>query len=93
MLYINKPCQTFFFFFSVFLISFIHKMHSIPRPPSHSKSGEIIIDYENESYQHQTQEFMKHLPAYTKKYIIGLFPIASWLHRYNLQVTSATAVY
>ncbi|CAO0791450.1 unnamed protein product [Mucor circinelloides] len=60
-------------------------MHSIPRPPSHSKSGEIIIDYENESYQHQTQEFMKHLPAYTKKYIIGLFPIASWLHRYNLQ--------
>lgn len=61
-------------------------MHSIPRPPSHSQSGEIIIDYENESYHHQTQEFMRHLPAYTKKYIVGLFPIATWLHRYNLQV-------
>ncbi|KAK4515670.1 3',5'-cyclic-nucleotide phosphodiesterase (PDEase) (3':5'-CNP) [Mucor velutinosus] len=60
-------------------------MHSIPRPPSHSQHGEIIIDYENESYQHQTQEFMRHLPAYTKKYIVGLFPIATWLHRYNLQ--------
>lgn len=64
-------------------------MHSIPRPPSHSQNGEIIIDYENESYQHQTQEFMRHLPAYTKKYIVGLFPIATWLHRYNLQVISA----
>ena len=61
-------------------------MHSTSRPPSHSKNEEIIIDYENESYQHQTQQFMKHLPNYTKNYIISLFPIATWLHRYNLQV-------
>lgn len=47
---------------------------------------EIIIDYENVSHRHQTQEFMRHLPAYTKNYIITLFPIASWIHRYNLMV-------
>ncbi|KAI8646385.1 sulfate transporter family-domain-containing protein [Parasitella parasitica] len=60
-------------------------MHSIPRPTSHGKNEEIIIDYENESYHHQTQEFMRHLPNYTKNYLISLFPIATWLHRYNLQ--------
>lgn len=49
---------------------------------------EIIIDYENVSYQHQTREFMRHLPAYTKDYVISLFPIATWLHRYNLMVNS-----
>ncbi|KAI7902744.1 sulfate transporter family-domain-containing protein [Cokeromyces recurvatus] len=45
---------------------------------------EIIIDYENVSYQHQTKEFFKHLPAYSKNYAISLFPIITWIHRYNL---------
>jgi hypothetical protein len=53
---------------------------------STQQKEEIIIDYENVSYQHQTREFMKHLPTYTRDYIITLFPIASWIHRYNLMV-------
>lgn len=53
--------------------------------PTHFKE-EIIIDYEDISHQRRTQEFFRHLPEYTKEYIISLFPIASWLHRYNLMV-------
>jgi hypothetical protein len=56
-----------------------------PSPPSFHKE-EIIIDYENVSYKHQTQAFVTHLPHYTKDYIVSLFPIASWIHRYNLMV-------
>lgn len=52
----------------------------------YNSNEEIIIDYENISYRHQTQEFMRHLPSYTKNYIISLFPIATWLHRYNMMV-------
>lgn len=55
-------------------------------PTSFTHKEEIIIDYEDISHQRQTQEFFRHLPEYTKDYIISLFPIASWLHRYNLMV-------
>lgn len=55
-------------------------------PNSSAFKEEIIIDYENVSHKHQTQEFLRNLPEYTKEYIISLFPIASWLHRYNLMV-------
>ena len=47
---------------------------------------EIIVDYENISYKHEAQQFFKHLPTYTKDYIVSLFPIATWLHRYNSMV-------
>jgi sodium-independent sulfate anion transporter 11 len=47
---------------------------------------DIIIDYENESYKHQTRELIKHLPHWAKEYAISLFPIITWIHRYNLAV-------
>lgn len=47
--------------------------------------ADIIIDYEQDSYKQQTQEFFHNLPHYITDYIIGLFPIATWIHRYNLQ--------
>ncbi|CAO3643769.1 unnamed protein product [Mucor hiemalis] len=47
--------------------------------------ADIIIDYEEDSYRRQTQEFMHNLPHYIQEYIISLFPITSWIHRYNLQ--------
>jgi hypothetical protein len=47
--------------------------------------ADIIIDYEQESYRQQTQEFFQNLPHYITDYIISLFPIATWIHRYNLQ--------
>ncbi|KAI8987586.1 sulfate transporter family-domain-containing protein [Mycotypha africana] len=46
---------------------------------------DIIIDYEQDSYRQQTQEFLHHLPHYIQEYIISLFPIGTWIHRYNLQ--------
>ncbi|KAG1474920.1 hypothetical protein G6F56_000051 [Rhizopus delemar] len=45
---------------------------------------EIIIDYQPDSYKKQTQEFLHELPHYIQEYIISLFPIATWIHRYNL---------
>ncbi|CAO3692550.1 hypothetical protein G6F70_004352 [Rhizopus microsporus] len=47
-------------------------------------ASEIIIDYEPESYKQQTQKFLKQLPHNTKEYAISLFPIMTWIHRYNL---------
>lgn len=50
-----------------------------------NRHGKIIIDYEDISYREQTQVFLKHLPQYIQDYFISLFPIATWIHRYNLQ--------
>ncbi|KAI8888750.1 sulfate permease [Backusella circina FSU 941] len=44
----------------------------------------IIIDYENKSYKRHTQEFINGIPKHTKRYLINLFPFATWIHRYNL---------
>lgn len=77
--YINREVSQHVFSGFFFLITFLFKM------PTHFKE-EIIIDYEDISHQRRTQEFFRHLPEYTKEYIISLFPIASWLHRYNLMV-------
>ncbi|CAO3663716.1 unnamed protein product [Rhizopus stolonifer] len=52
---------------------------------SHNQQGEIIIDYEPDSYQKQTQDFMRQLPLYIQEYVISLFPVITWIHRYNLQ--------
>lgn len=46
----------------------------------------IIIDYEMVNYRRETQEFFHKLPGFLKDYFIGLLPIATWIHRYNLQV-------
>ncbi|KAL9549035.1 hypothetical protein MBANPS3_005399 [Mucor bainieri] len=47
--------------------------------------ADIIIDYEQDSYRKQSQEFFHNLPHYIQEYIVSLFPIATWIHRYNLQ--------
>ncbi|KAI7891058.1 sulfate transporter family-domain-containing protein [Mucor mucedo] len=52
---------------------------------SSAHAADIIIDYEEDSYRKQTQEFFHDLPHNIQQYIINLFPIASWIHRYNLQ--------
>lgn len=52
---------------------------------SHNQQGEIIIDYEPDSYQKQTQDFMRQLPQYIQEYVVSLFPVVTWIHRYNLQ--------
>ncbi|KAI8889585.1 sulfate permease [Backusella circina FSU 941] len=50
-----------------------------------SNNKDLVIDYEDISYQQETQEFIHKLPHYIQDYVISLFPIASWIHRYNLQ--------
>lgn len=49
-------------------------------------SEEFIVDYETFSYRRETQRFLRNLPRYTQEYLVNLFPIARWIHRYNLLV-------
>lgn len=52
----------------------------------HTKnSGKIIIDYDEISYREETQLFLQNLPHLIQDYFISLFPIATWIHRYNVQ--------
>ncbi|KAI7872151.1 sulfate transporter family-domain-containing protein [Spinellus fusiger] len=46
---------------------------------------DIIIDYQEESYKNKTKDFIHHFPGYTKDYFVSLFPIITWIHRYNVQ--------
>jgi sodium-independent sulfate anion transporter 11 len=48
------------------------------------KEEDIVIDYEAVDYRQETAEFFHNLPHYIQEYIISLFPIASWIHRYNV---------
>ncbi|KAI8086065.1 sulfate transporter family-domain-containing protein [Halteromyces radiatus] len=48
------------------------------------KQEELFVDYEQVSYKQETERFLKELPHYTQEYVVGLFPIASWIRRYNL---------
>ena len=47
---------------------------------------DVVIDYEDTDYRYETQKFFRDLPYFIKEYIIALLPIATWIHRYNLQV-------
>ncbi|KAG1108657.1 hypothetical protein G6F42_015906 [Rhizopus arrhizus] len=47
--------------------------------------ADIIIDYEQDSYRKQSQEFFHNLPHYIQEYVVSLFAVATWIHRYNLQ--------
>ncbi|KAI8992281.1 sulfate transporter family-domain-containing protein [Pilobolus umbonatus] len=44
----------------------------------------IIIDYEEPSLKQESKKFIRNVPSYTRHYLIQLFPIARWIHRYNL---------
>ncbi|KAG0172115.1 hypothetical protein DFQ28_011496 [Apophysomyces sp. BC1034] len=47
-------------------------------------SSDIIVDYEHISHKRQLQHRFQQLPHDARDYIVGLFPIISWIHRYNL---------
>lgn len=48
---------------------------------------DIIIDYDAYSHRAEAQKFLNDLPHHIQNYFIGLFPIATWIHRYNLTVS------
>ncbi|KAI8372762.1 sulfate transporter family-domain-containing protein [Radiomyces spectabilis] len=45
---------------------------------------ELIVDYEHITYKQRTQDALRELPHDIQEYLVSLFPIASWIHRYNL---------
>ncbi|KAI8369704.1 sulfate transporter family-domain-containing protein [Blakeslea trispora] len=47
--------------------------------------NDIVVDYEETSYREQAKEFLNELPHHAAEYIVSLFPIMSWIHRYNVQ--------
>ncbi|KAI8060700.1 sulfate transporter family-domain-containing protein [Gongronella butleri] len=48
------------------------------------KEGEIFIDYDKESVRKELATTAHKLPGYAKDYVIGLFPVFQWIHRYNV---------
>ena len=47
--------------------------------------NDIIVDYEEISYKEQARQALNELPHQAAEYLISLFPIITWIHRYNLQ--------
>ncbi|KAI8067999.1 sulfate transporter family-domain-containing protein [Gongronella butleri] len=47
------------------------------------KQKDIIVDYEPERIRDNLQWFGANAPRLTREYVVSLFPIATWIHRYN----------
>lgn len=44
----------------------------------------IVIDYDKINYKEEINEHIHKIPEYTREYVRDLFPIAQWIHKYNL---------
>lgn len=47
----------------------------------------VIVDYEDISYKREIKKGIRAFPKSAANYIIDLFPIFQWIHRYNLMVS------
>ncbi|RUS20430.1 sulfate transporter family-domain-containing protein [Endogone sp. FLAS-F59071] len=52
--------------------------------PGQSVMSAIYLDDQELSYKEKVQNFSRELPTYTRNYLVSLFPIATWITRYNL---------
>ncbi|ORX61510.1 sulfate permease [Hesseltinella vesiculosa] len=48
------------------------------------RQKQVVVDYQPERIRDSLQWFGGHLPRLAREYAVSLFPIASWIHRYNL---------
>ncbi|ORZ25757.1 sulfate transporter family-domain-containing protein [Absidia repens] len=44
----------------------------------------LVVDYESELYHEKFKNAAKGLPKQSIDYVVSLFPIATWIHRYNI---------
>lgn len=51
-----------------------------------SPTNSMVIDYAEPNYKDSAKQFTRKLPSYTKEYFVSMFPIFTWIHRYNLTV-------
>ncbi|KAI8336109.1 sulfate transporter family-domain-containing protein [Chlamydoabsidia padenii] len=50
-----------------------------------TKSSKVfVVDYKHETYQEKIKSTAHDLPKHSIDYLVSLFPIATWIHRYNL---------
>ncbi|KAI9279449.1 sulfate transporter family-domain-containing protein [Umbelopsis sp. AD052] len=49
-----------------------------------SRASSMLIDYDEPNYKESAIRFTRKMPSYTKDYFVSLFPIFTWIHRYNL---------
>ncbi|GAB5586175.1 Sulfate permease 2 [Umbelopsis nana] len=49
-----------------------------------SPTSSMVIDYAEPNYRDSVKQFTRKLPSYTKEYFVSMFPIFTWIHRYNL---------
>jgi sodium-independent sulfate anion transporter 11 len=53
----------------------------------------MVIDYDEPNYKESVVQFTRKMPSYTKDYFVSLFPIFTWIHRYNLTVRTSISMY
>ncbi|KAI7884796.1 hypothetical protein K492DRAFT_124621, partial [Lichtheimia hyalospora FSU 10163] len=44
----------------------------------------VVVDYEDISYKHEIKKGVRAFPRNAANYVVDLFPIFQWIHRYNL---------
>ncbi|KAI8099862.1 sulfate transporter family-domain-containing protein, partial [Halteromyces radiatus] len=44
----------------------------------------LVVDYQTETYQEKIKNAAHELPTQSVDYAVSLFPIATWIHRYNI---------
>lgn len=58
-----------------------------------SRASSMLIDYDEPDYKESLIQFTRKLPSYTKDYFVSLFPIFTWIHRYNLTVRTSIFIF
>ena len=58
-----------------------------------SASNPVLINYAPLTFKQKFRKNLYHFPKQFKTFVVGLFPIIQWIHRYNLSVSNYRIVY
>jgi hypothetical protein len=58
-----------------------------------SSSNQVFIDYTPTTYKQKLQKVLHKTPKQCQSYVLRLFPIIHWIHRYNLSVSHTRFTY
>lgn len=70
-------------FFPLHPFSLFHYRLTMANPAG----SNVVVDYEDISYKHEIKKGIRAFPRNAATYVIDLFPIFQWIHRYNLMVS------
>lgn len=73
--------------FSPFLFFYYHLLTYYYTMAPNPAGSNVVVDYEDISYKHEIKKGIRAFPRNAANYVIELFPIFQWIHRYNLMVS------